>query len=176
MKNKLIKGEIIDNIDFKEPLDFHDLAIDGKITSEIKIVNSRLKQVKGECLEFNSNLSFENCEIESISFHGIIINELFTLKNCIISNFMDLSGSRFEPNENHFIIANNNFNNVVTFEDCNFKSAVEIVGNNFNKGTDLNTVKQLGCYYPVKDSIINNNKGNLKLTEKEESVLWNNIA
>lgn len=175
LKEKITKGEVIENLTLNEDLILHHFANDFCIDFKIIIRNSNFKSIKGECIEFYEKIEFDNCKFESISFNGIVINKGFLLKNCEVSSFVDLSCSRFEPSEENFKFENNKFKNVVTFEDCDFKSAVKIIDNDFEKGTDLNTIKQLGCYYPKENSIIENNKGNLELTETEEEKLWKEI-
>ncbi len=174
MLDKLKENIILENIEISEPLDIHSLTGNSSVDFNIIIKNSVLKSIKGEYLDYNKKVEFDNCKIESISFQGITVNNTFSIKNCEILTFVDFACSVFEPNEEYFIFENNIFNNVITFEDCDFRSPIKMINNNFIKGSDLNTVKDLGCYYP-ENSIIENNKGNLELTVKEEKKLWDEI-
>jgi hypothetical protein len=166
--HKLKSGITLDNIIFKDKLSLHSINNkESAFEKPIIIKNSDLGLLEMAYLHFNEKIELINCKIKGLHFQSIFANNGLIIKDCTITDSVDMSHSIIQKGNNEILISNNIFKEIVSFSDTDFNDKLIFSGNTFNIGCDINTEKQLCCYYS-EDSIINNNVGSLNISEKEE--------
>lgn len=112
--------------------------------------------------EFNTNLIFEKCIINSMRIHSCWFVEGFTIKNCVVNNDIDyqMGGHNKRP----ILIEACIFNGFFNFFDCQFESTFTMVDNVFKRGTNI--LGNEGTEYEntfANGCIVRNNLGEVDL-------------
>jgi len=114
--------------------------------------SSRMKIILGNCVvdcfsgsetQFEKpvkliNSHFRNCQFVFSYFIGGL-----RIENCTFDSYLDFrSGGQNKP-ESEIVIQNSEFHGFVNFSDCWYQGPVSIIGNRFNRGTNIQSKKQL---------------------------------
>lgn len=126
------------------------------------ISNSTIKTLNFDLFEPNFKIVIENCKIENFLLHSCWFKGGLVFKNNQIKNYVDYQMGGH--NEFPMILDGNVFNDFVNFFDCQFKSKLEVVNNNFIKGSNLMGNVEEGFKNTFGDElIVSNNIGNINL-------------
>ncbi len=163
---------------FQERLDFknQDLHIidipDFKIelglnfNTEIYFNNCNIECINALCLCIGKKIVIENSIIGRLDFYATYFLGGLEMRNCIIKDFATFNCGVHNLFPNEFIIDNCSFECYVDFFDVYFEGTTLITNNKFRKGTNLNLYAK-----EVKEGselIIENNEGDLKLPTKDD--------
>ena len=120
-KNSFIDVLTLD--DLKRDNTYH---IDNCIINTIDFIGS---------FEINDHIIIANCIIKDLQIHSCWFINGFSLKKCIIKNYIDyqMGGHNARP----ISLEGNIFMEFVNFFDCQFGAVIEVKNNIFVQGTNL---------------------------------------
>jgi hypothetical protein len=97
-----------------------------------------------------TNTHFKDCKfLYSYFLEGLV------LKNCRFDSYLDFQAGGHNNVEHSIIIENNTFLHFVSFWDCWYKGKVSVCNNNFVKGTNIESRKQM-ITFDIPPKISNN--------------------
>ena len=140
-----------------------DKEVEGKIDlvnidnwdKDILIDNCIIDSFDGTVTQFEKPVvfrtsHFKDCKfLYSYFFDGIII------KDCTFDSYLDFQAGGHNKIGHPIIIENNTFLSFVSFWDCWYKGEVSICNNNFIKGTNIDSKKQM-ITFDIPPTISNN--------------------
>lgn len=132
--------------------------------TELVFVDCTIQSFVAPTLLLGRKIRFKNCTIDEFSCHATYFHGGLEIINCQINNesYFDCGGHNKFPNE--VIIDNCQFNEFVNFFDIYYEGPVRITNNKFQKGTNLGFY--LGVPYGIKEGVaftIENNLGQMDL-------------
>ena len=130
--------------------------------TELVFENCTIESFNATVQLIGKPIIFRNCKIGAIWCHATYFFAGLAMANCIISeaSTFDCGVHNIQPYE--FIIDNCIFNGHLNFFDVYFEGPVQITNNEFRKGTSINLY--LAVPYGIKEGIpfkVENNKGQL---------------
>ena len=159
------QNENFDNIDLTSLKQSKNLDFN----TELLFKNCNIDSFGDTIKVYTKKITFTDCELGHIWFYGTCFSGGLEMKSCSlkdISHFHAI-GHNLDPNE--FIIDSCTFNDYVDFFDCYFEGPVKIINNDFRQGTNIGIYLQRP--FGIKDGIdyiIENNKGDvLKYAEND---------
>lgn len=151
LKDYYISG-ILDIADFENP------------EKRIQIKNCIVENLKSQCVQFLAKVELIDSEFKDCSFLFCYFLGGLEISNCIFNNYLDFQCGGHNKIDSNFKIFNSTFKDFVNFFDCIYNGPVEIVKNNFVKGSNLlgNIGKSYQTSFEIKPTI-QGNKGSIDL-------------
>lgn len=103
--------------------------------SSCTISNSIIKTINLDLFEPNFKIIIDNCKIENLLIHSCWFKGGLLFKNNEVKHYVDYQMGGH--NELPIILDGNIFSSFVNFFDCQFYSQLEVINNNFTKGSNL---------------------------------------
>ena len=151
---------VVMNIENKN-IDLLDFSQLDKLSS-CTISNSIIKTINFDLFEPNFKIIIDNCKIENLLIHSCWFKAGLLFKNNEVKHYVDYQMGGH--NELPIILDGNIFNSFVNFFDCQFYSQLEVINNNFTKGSNLLGNLEEGFKNTFSEGIIlKNNIGNLDI-------------
>jgi uncharacterized protein YrzB (UPF0473 family) len=173
--NRIKIGKELHELKISGELALHHLMSDeSKIEYPLVIRNCDIEILEASVITFTQKIVLDNCNIKGLRLHGMCALNGITIKDCSIQGSSDISCCIINSKDGDIIIEGNQFGDIATFEDTNFKTTLIFRNNEFEIGTDLQTVKQLQCSYP-ENSDISGNTGVLNMSPEKEEDCWKRI-
>ena len=127
-----------------------DTYVNGKILiegnrswkKEVVIQNCIIDCFEGNVTTFEKPVKFINTHFKDCSFIFSFFLQGFTIENCVFDKYLDFQAGGHNEIGHPIIIKNNSFLDFVNFFDCWYKGEVYIENNNFQKGTNIQSLEQ----------------------------------
>jgi len=130
LSNFYISGELV-------------IEITGTWDKEIVIENCVVEYFSGSVTEFEKSVRLINSQFKKCQFLYTYFIGGLTIENCIFDSYLDFQAGGHNKPENKISISNNNFADFVNFFDCWYTGQISLTNNNFYKGTNVESKKQL---------------------------------
>lgn len=124
----------------------------------ILIDNCIIDIFDGTVTEFQRPVVFRNTRFKDCKFLYSYFLEGLLIKNYTFDSYLDLQAGGHNKIGHPIIIENNTFIRFVSFLDCWYKGEVSICNNNFIKGTNIESKKQM-ITFGISPKIFNNTGG-----------------
>ena len=170
-EQKLIDCVIIEKLDLRELIDKNN----DDLTYSLILENSEFEEIYATMLNFNYKFTLKDCIVDKFDVYATFFNNGFEITNNIFNKHVPFCDATHGLSGGQMNLSGNIFNNFVDFHDASFKSKIEIRNNNFIQGTNLLSQMHLAPEFTL-DSLIEENEGNLKVTEDETENIWKNIT
>lgn len=127
----------------KQLCNFHvlgELGLDGMeewLNSDLIISNCTIENFNSAAFKFDHHVRIEKTKFIKCVFNFARFHAGLLIDSCEFENYLDFSPGGHNEVDKVFTLKNSVFNEFVSFFDCWFQGRVEIVNNNFRKGTNL---------------------------------------
>jgi len=166
----ILQGQEIANYHIIGKTELYKIA--SKLNRELVIQDCFIEDLVSPSAEFIHGLRIVRSHLAKCSFnYAYFIGGLF-ISDCTFDSYLDFEAGGHNQNDRGFQIKNSSFHGFVNFFDCWFQSAVEVVGNEFKKGTNLlgNKDKPFSVQFD-SPPLIENNRGQIDLEgEGDKSI------
>jgi hypothetical protein len=158
----LLQGQELANFHITGVIDLYKVA--KEINSELIIRNCFVENLVSPSIEFTYGLRLTESHFAKCSFNYAYFIGGLTIDNCVFDTYLDFEAGGHNQKNHAFKIIQSSFCGFVNFFDCWFQSGVEVVNNEFKKGTNLmgNRDEPFRVQYDVPP-LIENNRGQIDL-------------
>ena len=119
------------------------IVINGSWNKEVIIDNCIIEKFDGSVTQFDKPVKFTNSHFKDCAFvFSYFIQGLF-IDNCTFGKYLDFQAGGHNQSGHAVIIQNSTFLSFVNFFDCWFNGQVLICNNKFDKGTNIESLRQL---------------------------------
>src|SRR6185437_12567145 len=133
--NLILQGKELAGYSIKGATDLYNIA--AEIKSKLIIRECFVENLVSPSVEFIHELSLIGSHFEKCSFNYAYFIGGLTIDNCIFESYLDFEAGGHNQKNCPFRIKQSSFLGFVNFFDCWFQSKVEVVDNDFKKGTNL---------------------------------------
>lgn len=144
-----------------EPLS--DLEVEGKIDltsndyfgESVVIKDCIVESFDGSVTQFTKPVHFTNTRFKDCRFIFTYFLEGLTIDNCVFEQYLDFQAGGHNKSGFPITIKESIFSEFVNFCDCWYNGEVNISGNTFIKGTNIESQEQY-LTFDIKPTILNN--------------------
>jgi hypothetical protein len=158
----ILRGQEIANFHITGTTDF--CKIEKELNRELVIQDCFIENLVSISAEYRHSLRLVRSHLNKCSFNYTYFIGGLTIRDCTFDSYLDFEAGGHNQNNCKFQIAQSSFDGFVNFFDCRFQSHVEIVGNEFKRGTNLlgNMDKPFRVQFD-SPALIENNRGQIDL-------------
>ncbi len=121
----------------------------------IVIDNCIIDNFEGTITRFQKPICFQKSHFKDCKFLFSYFLEGLLIKDCTFDSYLDFQAGGHNKTGHPIIIENNTFLSFVSFWDCCYNGEVLICNNNFIKGTNIDSKKQM-ITFDIPPTISNN--------------------
>src|SRR5579863_2505921 len=131
----IVQGKQLKNFHITGDLDL--FKIRGELQTDLSIENCIIDNLIAPAVKFSHHVHFNDVCFKRCSFNFARFYDGLLIENCEFETYLDFSPGGHNEKNKLFSIRNSVFKEFVSFFDCWFQGDVEIVNNDFRKGTNL---------------------------------------
>lgn len=158
----IFQGQELANYHIEGVIDLYKI-VEG-INSELVIRDCFVENLVSHSIEFIHGLRLVGSHFDRCSFNYAYFIGGLTIDNCFFDTYLDFEAGGHNQKNCAFKLKQSSFNGFVNFFDCWFQSTVEVVDNEFKKGTNLlgNKDKPFRVQFDLPP-LIEHNRGQMDL-------------
>ncbi|MBD1364190.1 hypothetical protein IDJ77_10250 [Mucilaginibacter sp. ZT4R22] len=175
-----MSAQPIHNITAERAMDLIDSGlplIDVYVSGELKLPGSDdwdktvvfenciIERFEAIMVQFSRPVKFINTHFKDCQFIFSYFLQGLNIQNCSFDKALDFSSGGHNKPGYPISVMNNHFTDFVNFFDCQYEAEVEVIGNDFVKGTNIGCKNQLLSFVVAPQ--IMNNTGKIDLEETE---------
>ena len=138
--------------------------------TELHFENCNIESINATCLYLGKKITIENCVINELGFFATYFFGGFEMRNCKVKDWASFEAGVHNLFPNEFIIDSCTFDCYVDFFDVYFEGTTRIINNKFLGGSNIGIYGKETAAFKGKGAeyIFENNEGNIKLVTEDD--------